>query len=147
MKEVIIYTDGACSGNPGPGGWGAVLYYGDTKKEIYGGEKLSTNNKMELQAAIEALKILKKNLSVKVILYTDSSYVKNGITSWIANWEKNNWRTSSKAPVKNKELWFELNELNKSLDIEWRWIKGHSGNEGNEIADTLARKGILELEE
>lgn len=142
-KKVIIYTDGACSGNPGKGGWGAIMMYGDTKKEIYGGKELTTNNQMELRAVIEALRSLKRSCEIE--LYTDSSYVKDGITKWIHGWKQNGWRTASKKPVKNEELWRELDEEIKRHQIDWHWVKGHAGNEYNEIADELARKGISEL--
>ncbi len=138
--DVIIYTDGACSGNPGPGGWGALLEYGGARKELFGGEAQTTNNRMELLAAIEALDALKKPCNVT--LYTDSAYVKNGITSWIHNWRRNNWRTASKKPVKNADLWQRLDEAHQRHDMNWQWIKGHAGHEGNERADELARRGI-----
>lgn len=140
-KKVVIYTDGACSGNPGKGGWGAVLVYGDKNKEISGYSELTTNNKMELQAVIEALKTLKRQCSVEI--YTDSVYVKDGITQWIHNWKKNNWRTSKKDDVKNKELWVELDKLTQEHNIEWHWVKGHSTNEMNNKVDELARREIL----
>lgn len=143
-KKVIIYTDGACSGNPGKGGWGAIMMYGDSKKEIYGGNEYTTNNQMELQAVIEALRLLKRPCEIE--LYTDSSYVKNGITQWIHGWKRNGWRTASKKPVKNEELWRELDEEIKRHEIDWHWVKGHAGNEYNEIADELARRGIAELD-
>lgn len=138
-KKVIIYTDGSCLGNPGRGGWGALLEFNGVKKELYGGEANTTNNQMELKAAIEALKALKGNCIVE--LHTDSVYVKNGITTWIKSWKKNGWRTASKKPVKNVELWQELDELVKFHDIKWLWVKGHSGNAGNEKADELANMG------
>ena len=142
-KTVEIYTDGACSGNPGPGGWGVYLIYGDVTKELYGGEADTTNNKMELTATIEALKSLKR--PCKINLYTDSSYVKDGITKWIFNWQKNNWRLRSNKPVKNIELWQSLSlELSKH-EVCWIWVKGHSGNVGNDRADELAVKGKLEI--
>ncbi len=140
-KKVTIYTDGACSGNPGKGGWGAILIYGNNKKEISGYSKLTTNNKMELQAVIEALKLLKRQCEVD--LYTDSVYVKDGITKWINNWKKNNWRTSKKDDVKNKELWVELDELTQKHNINWNWVKGHADNELNNRVDELARQEIL----
>ncbi len=139
-KIIEIYTDGACSGNPGAGGWGAVLLYKEHKKEISGGQKATTNNQMELKAVIEALKILKK--PSKIIIYTDSVYVKDGITKWIFNWKKNGWRSASKKPIKNIELWQELDELNSKHDVEYKWIKGHSGNKYNEIADQLAVNAV-----
>ena len=139
MQQVTIYTDGACSGNPGPGGWGVYLICLDSKKKIYGCAQETTNNRMELQAAIEGLKALKRRC--KVDLYTDSVYVKNGITTWIHNWLKNNWRTSSKSLVKNVDLWQSLYSEIQNHDVTWHWVKGHSGDEGNEIADQLAVKG------
>ena len=143
MKIINIYTDGACRGNPGPGGWGAILECGDYKKEIYGGAMLTTNNIMELTAVIEALKIIKKES--KIIITTDSKYVKNGITDWINNWKVKGWKTANKKPVKNKELWIQLDELKNMHDIKWEWVKGHAGHPGNEKADELANKGIDEL--
>lgn len=142
-KTVKIYTDGACSGNPGPGGWGAVLYYQDTEKELYGGEKDTTNNRMEMTAAIEALRALKQPCIVH--LYTDSTYVKDGITKWMANWKRNNWRTASKQPVKNKELWQALEEALSKHDITWHWVRGHNGDTGNERADSLAVMGCQKV--
>lgn len=143
MKEITIYTDGACSGNPGPGGWGAVLRSGRHEKEIYGGEKDTTNNRMELMAAIKALQALKK--SSVVHLYTDSTYVKDGITKWIYNWKKNGWKTANRKPVKNMDLWQELDEAIARHEIKWHWVKGHDGDEGNERADALAVKGAGEV--
>ena len=143
MKTVNIYTDGACRGNPGDGGWGVLIKYENTSKEIYGGEKNTTNNKMELKAAIEGLKAL--NESCIVNLTTDSKYVMQGITSWIDNWKKNNWKNSSKKDVKNKDLWLSLDKHVSKHEVKWFWIKGHSGHEENEIADTLANKGIDQL--
>lgn len=145
MQEdsVIIYTDGACSGNPGVGGWGVVMFYKEHCKELFGGEENTTNNKMELTAVIQALSTLKRECKVK--LYTDSVYVKEGITNWIFSWKKNNWKTSSKQEVKNKELWQKIDELTKQHKIEWFWVKGHNDNEYNEKADELARKGIAEI--
>jgi ribonuclease HI len=140
MGKVTIYTDGACSGNPGPGGWGALLLYGEHEKELYGGESETTNNRMELQAAIEALKALKR--SCEIDLYTDSQYVKGGITGWIHGWKKNGWKTSNKKPVKNAELWQALDEALKRHKVSWHWVKGHAGHEGNERADELARRGM-----
>jgi len=142
--KITIYTDGACSGNPGIGGWGAILLYKDHCKEIFGGEAESTNNRMELRAVIEALKCIKK--SIHVIVYTDSKYVQNGISEWIHNWKKNNWRGSNKKPIKNIDLWQALDqEAAKHQEIEWKWVKGHNGNKYNEIADELARKGVDSL--
>ena len=138
--KVEIYTDGACSGNPGIGGWGAYLKYKDNVKELSGSDENTTNNRMELVAAIEGLKILKK--SSKVNLYTDSVYLKDGITKWIFNWQKNNWKNANKKDVKNKDLWIQLLEVVNKHDINWIWVKGHEGNKGNEIADNLATSAI-----
>ena len=143
--EVKIYTDGACIGNPGPGGWAAIILLENEKKELFGGEKLTTNNRMELTAAIKALEFCKeqeeKQLSLKQIkIYTDSIYLKEGITIWINNWERNNWKTADKKNVKNIDLWKKLKELVKSNQIEWFWVKGHSDNPMNELADRLAKK-------
>ena len=140
MKEVIIYTDGACRGNPGPGGWGALIKFDTAEKEIFGGQNNTTNNQMELSAAIEGLSILKEPCDVE--LYTDSKYVMDGITQWIQNWKKNNWKTSAKKEVKNKELWQQLDQLMSYHQVQWHWVKGHSGDPGNETADILANKGI-----
>lgn len=138
--SVVIYTDGACSGNPGPGGWGAILMSGDHRKEIFGGEAVSTNNRMELMAAISALEALKRKSNVE--LHTDSNYLKNGITQWIHGWKRNGWRTADKKPVKNAELWQRLDELRLRHNVDWRWVKGHSGHVENERADELARQGM-----
>ena len=140
---VEIYTDGACRGNPGPGGWGVVLLAGRHKKTLHGGERQTTNNRMELTAAIEALNALKG--SRKVVLHTDSKYVMHGITEWMANWKKRGWKTSARKPVKNQDLWIALDEAIARHDIEWKWVKGHAGNDGNEEADALANLGIDEL--
>ena len=145
MMEINIYTDGSCEGNPGPGGWAALIVSSSKKEEISGGEKLTTNNRMELTAAIKALEHCsmqeEKQLSLKQIkIYTDSNYVKNGITVWINNWERNNWKTIDKKNVKNVDLWKKLKELTKSKQIEWIWVKGHSGNQMNELVDSLAKK-------
>ena len=140
MKQVIIYTDGACRGNPGPGGWGALIRLDAIEKEIFGGQVDTTNNQMELTAAIEGLAALKERCSVE--LYTDSKYVMDGITQWIQNWKKNNWRTAAKKDVKNKELWQKLDQLISQHQVQWHWVKGHSGDVGNEAADLLANKGI-----
>lgn len=140
---VTLYTDGACRGNPGPGGWGALLIYGSKEKELYGGEPQTTNNRMELTAAIRGLEALKKNCDVN--LYTDSTYVKNGIQEWMNKWKSNNWKTAAKKPVKNRELWEELDNLVSRHDVNWHWVKGHSGDAGNERADQLANRGIDEL--
>jgi len=139
--KYVIYTDGACSGNPGPGGWGAIIL-SEEKKEtnISGKEKSTTNNRMELMAPIMALRKIKK--ASKIIIYTDSIYLKNGITNWIKNWEKNGWKSSNKKPVKNKDLWVTLNKLSKEHIIDWKWVKAHAGNKYNEIADKLATKAI-----
>jgi len=137
---VEIYTDGACSGNPGPGGWGVLLRYGAKEKELFGGEKDTTNNRMELTAVIRALEALTR--PVKVRLHTDSTYVMQGITRWIHGWKKNGWKTSSKDPVKNADLWQELESATLRHTIEWRWVKGHAGHDGNERADALANKGV-----
>ena len=137
---VVIYTDGACSGNPGPGGWGAILTYGDKRKEISGGEAETTNNRMELMAAISALEALKR--SSRVELHTDSAYLKDGITKWIHGWKRNGWRTADKKPVKNAELWQQLDEARSRHDVEWHWVKGHAGHPQNERADELARGGL-----
>ena len=142
MTAVIIYTDGACKGNPGPGGWGALLSYGEHSKELSGGELDTTNNRMELRAAIEGLSALKK--ACDVTLFTDSQYVKNGVQSWMANWKKNGWKTSARKPVKNEDLWRLLDEQVIKHDVKWKWVKGHSGDPGNEKADELANKGMDE---
>ena len=143
INKVEIFTDGACKGNPGPGGWGAILRYGTTEKEIYGASKNTTNNIMELTAVIESLKNLNK--PCELIITTDSKYVKNGITEWIHNWKKNGWRTAAKKEVKNKELWIELDSLIQIHSISWDWVKGHSGHPENERADLLANVAIEEL--
>ncbi|WP_416897606.1 MAG: ribonuclease HI [Minwuia sp.] len=140
MAQVEIWTDGACSGNPGPGGWGAVLRYGDREREISGGEAATTNNRMELRAAIEALSALKRPCDV--ILHTDSIYVKDGITSWLQGWKARGWKTAAKKPVKNEDLWRELDAQNGRHRVDWRWVKGHAGDENNERADALAREGM-----
>lgn len=140
MKTVEIFTDGACSGNPGPGGWGALLRYNGKVKELSGGEALTTNNRMELTAAIEALKALRQ--PVRVELHTDSEYVKNGISSWIEGWKRNGWKTADRKPVKNAELWQSLDEARRRHDVRWHWVKGHAGHPENERADELARAGM-----
>jgi ribonuclease HI len=142
MARVEIYSDGACSGNPGPGGWGALLRYGDAEKEIWGGEAATTNNRMELMGAIKALEALTRRSTVD--LYTDSRYVRDGITGWIHNWKRNGWRTAGKKPVKNAELWQELDALIQQHDVSWHWVKGHAGHPENERADELARRGLEE---
>lgn len=136
MEQVEIFTDGACLGNPGPGGWGAILRYNGQEKEISGSEPDTTNNRMELTAVIEALKALTRSVSITV--YTDSKYVQRGISEWIHNWKKNGWRTANKKPVKNADLWRELDELSGAHEITWKWVKGHAGHPENERADTLA---------
>lgn len=140
---IEIFTDGACRGNPGPGGWGAILRSGKHEKELYGAEEETTNNRMELMAAIEALTAVKRKSDIA--LTTDSQYVRKGITEWIHNWRKNNWKTAQKKPVKNADLWQQLDELASSHNIEWHWVKGHSGHIENERADTLANIAIDEL--
>jgi ribonuclease HI len=142
MTEVVIYTDGACSGNPGRGGWGAVLESGRAKRELYGGDPATTNNRMELMAAIQALEALKRPSTVT--LYTDSKYLLDGITKWINGWQRNGWKTSAKQPVKNADLWRRLTEAMDGHDITWKWVKGHAGDPGNERADELARLGVEE---
>ena len=144
LTQVIeIYTDGACRGNPGPGGWGALLIAGKHQKTMHGGEPETTNNRMELTAAIEALNALKGHSNV--ILHTDSKYVMDGINEWMPNWKKRGWKTAAKKPVKNKDLWQALDEAVARHEIDWRWVKGHDGNPGNEMADELANRGVDEL--
>ncbi len=143
MKQVEIFTDGACRGNPGPGGWGALLRYQGKERKLYGGAADTTNNRMELQAAIEALRALSE--SCQVVLTTDSVYVKNGITTWLEGWKQKGWKTAGRKPVKNVDLWQALDEQNQRHQVEWRWVKGHSGHRENEIADQLANRGIDEL--
>lgn len=143
MKKLVIYTDGACSGNPGPGGWAAILRYGDKEKRISGGEKHTTNNRMELLAAIKSLEALKEGCEIE--LYTDSEYVKNGITKWIRDWEKRNWRTASKKPVKNVDLWQQLDLMTKKHKIIWHWVRGHSDNVFNNEVDEMAVKAREEV--
>ena len=140
--EINIWTDGACSGNPGPGGWGVLLIAGTRRKELFGGAPDTTNNRMELMAAIEALNALKK--ASRVTLHTDSTYVKDGLTKWIHGWKKNGWKTAAKKPVKNKDLWQALESACARHEIDWVWVKGHAGDEGNEKADELARRGAEE---
>ena len=140
MTEVVIYTDGACKGNPGPGGWGVWLQSGGHEKELWGGDRLTTNNRMELTAVIEALASLKRRCHVT--LYTDSESVRNGITKWIHGWKERGWKTADKKPVKNVELWQRLDGLNAAHDVDWRWVKGHAGDPGNERADQLANRGV-----
>ena len=139
-KAVEIFTDGACRGNPGPGGWGAILRFDGVEKELFGGEAATTNNKMELTAVIRALEALKQPSKVRV--YTDSQYVQKGIREWIHSWKRNGWKTADKKDVKNKELWVELDELRRRHEIEWHWVKGHAGHPENERADALANRGI-----
>ena len=143
MKQVEAFTDGACRGNPGPGGWGALLRFGDHERELWGGEDNTTNNRMELTAAIEALRALKE--PCRVHLTTDSEYVRKGITEWLESWKRRGWKTSAKKPVKNEDLWRTLDEESSRHEIEWHWVKGHSGHRENEIADQLANRGIDEL--
>lgn len=143
MKRVVIYTDGACRGNPGPGGWGVWLSTGQHEKELYGADMLTTNNRMELLAAIEALTALRSRCEVE--LYTDSEYVRRGITEWLPRWKANGWKTAARKPVKNDDLWRQLDELVTGHSIEWHWVKGHSGNAGNDRADDLANRAIDEL--
>ena len=140
MNEVEIYTDGACRGNPGPGGWGVWMIAGGHEKELFGGDADTTNNRMELMAVIEALRALKR--PCKVILHTDSQYVQKGISEWIHKWKARGWRTADKKLVKNVDLWMELDQARAQHDIDWRWIKGHAGHEGNEKADQLANTGV-----
>jgi len=143
MDQILIYTDGACKGNPGPGGWGALLVAGANEKELYGGEANTTNNRMELMAVIEALSALKR--PCQVVIHTDSQYVLKGITEWMSGWKAKGWKTASKAPVKNVDLWQALDEATSKHQIEWRWVKGHSGHAGNERADQLANRGVDNL--
>ena len=138
--RVSIWTDGACSGNPGPGGWGAILRYGDKTKELSGGEPLTTNNRMELSGAIGALEALTRPCAIE--LHTDSQYLRNGVLTWMKNWKRNGWRTADKKPVKNEDLWRRLDEAKERHEIDWRWVKGHAGDEMNERADELARAGM-----
>jgi len=141
LKTVVIYTDGACKGNPGPGGWGALLEYDGRRKELFGGEPHTTNNRMELVAVIRALEALTRESDVAI--YTDSQYVKNGIEAWIHGWKRNGWKTSDKKPVKNEDLWRELDQLATRHRISWHWVRGHADNPGNERADELANQGVI----
>ena len=145
VAPVQIWTDGACSGNPGPGGWGVLMTFRDEEKELSGGEFETTNNRMELTAAIEALRALKR--PCRVDLHTDSQYVRGGITEWLENWKRRNWRTAAKKPVKNDDLWRQLDEETQRHDITWHWVKGHAGDPGNERADELARQGMAPYKE
>ncbi len=140
MKHVTIYTDGACSGNPGPGGWGATLIYNESRKDLSGGEVETTNNRMEMLAAINALEALKQRC--KVDLYTDSEYLRKGITEWVKGWKARNWRTSSNKPVKNQDLWVRIDDLTSQHDVTFHWVKGHAGHPENEYVDNLARQAI-----
>ena len=140
--KVTIYTDGACKGNPGPGGWGVVLKSSDKEKHLYGGETLTTNNRMEMTAVIQALKALK--LPCHISLYTDSKYVMQGVTEWMGGWKARGWKTAGKDPVKNVDLWQEIDHLLGKHEIDWHWVKGHAGHPGNELADALANKGVEE---
>ena len=145
MEEIIVYTDGGCSGNPGPGGWGIVVIANGEARQLSGGEKITTNNRMELTAAISALSVIQNTPSFngkKIIVNIDSQYVKNGITVWIKSWKQKGWKTADKKPVKNQDLWQQLDELNSNLNVEWNWVKGHSGIEYNEICDQLCQKEI-----
>ncbi|MCP8686898.1 MULTISPECIES: ribonuclease HI [Marinobacterium] len=142
-NSVKIYTDGACKGNPGPGGWGALLRYGDVEKQLFGGEKNTTNNRMELMAAIEALAALTKPCVVD--LTTDSQYVRKGITEWMRNWKRNGWKTAARQPVKNADLWQRLDTEVARHEVKWHWVKGHSGHPENELADELANKGVEQI--
>ncbi len=139
-KHITIHTDGACSGNPGPGGWGALLHWNGNERELSGGEDHTTNNRMEMRAAIEALQALKQ--PCRVDLYTDSTYVRDGITKWLDGWKARGWKTAAKKPVKNADLWMELEEAAARHDVTWHWVKGHAGHDGNERADELARQGL-----
>lgn len=139
-KTVEIWTDGACKGNPGVGGWGALMQWGEHTRELFGGEAHTTNNRMEIMAVIQALSVLKR--SSKVIIHTDSQYVKNAMTAWLTSWKQNGWRTSSRKPVKNSDLWQQLDSLVSKHDVSWRWVRGHTGDPGNERADFLANKGV-----
>ena len=140
METVEIYTDGACKGNPGAGGWGALLVSGEHEKELFGGEAQTTNNRMELMAVFQALNALKRPCNV--ILHTDSQYVQKGITEWLSGWKARGWKTASKAPVKNVDLWQALDDARARHSVDWRWVKGHAGHDGNERADALANKGV-----
>ena len=138
--SIKVYTDGACKGNPGPGGWGVYIQSNEDEKELYGGNPETTNNQMEMQAALEALKHLKDEDGV-IELYTDSNYLRQGITEWIHKWKTNNWKTAAKKPVANRDLWIEISDLNEKMNVQWNWVKGHAGDPGNERADELANIG------
>ena len=138
--SIKVYTDGSCRGNPGPGGWGVYIQLNDEEKDLYGGNPETTNNQMEMQAALEALKYLKDKDEV-IELYTDSNYLRQGITEWIHKWKLNNWRTAAKKPVANRDLWIEISDLNEKMNVQWNWVKGHAGDPGNERADQLANLG------
>ena len=138
--SIKVYTDGACKGNPGPGGWGVYIKFNNEEKDLYGGNPETTNNQMEMQAALEALKYLKDE-DEAIKLYTDSNYLRQGITDWIHKWKLNNWRTAAKKPVANRDLWIEISDLNEKMNVEWNWVKGHAGDPGNERADKLANMG------
>lgn len=143
--SLVIYTDGACSGNPGPGGWGVLMQFGEKEKELYGGEPDTTNNRMELMATIEALRAIKPNFKGEITLWTDSTYVLKGITEWIHGWKKRGWKNSAKKAVKNVDLWKELDAVNAKFNVKWKWVKGHAGVDGNERADELARLGVEQV--
>lgn len=142
-QTLNIWTDGACKGNPGVGGWGVLLKYGDKEKHLFGGEPDTTNNRMELMAVIKALQAITRPCDI--VIHTDSQYVKNGMTLWMSNWKQNNWRNSAKKPVKNVDLWQQLDQLVQEHNVSWLWVRGHAGDPGNEMADTLANKGVQSL--
>ena len=142
--SIKVYTDGACKGNPGIGGWGVYIKTSDYEKDLYGSSRETTNNQMEMQAALEALKYLKDKNDL-IELYTDSNYLRQGITEWIHKWKKNNWRTAARKPVANRELWIQISDLNEKMDVEWHWVKGHAGDPGNERADQLANLGAEDV--
>ncbi len=143
MQRVEVFSDGACRGNPGPGGWGALLRFGEVEKELCGGEPETTNNRMELMAAIRALEALKR--PCQVVITTDSQYVRKGMTEWLEGWKARNWRTAARKPVRNQDLWQRLDELVEQHQVEWHWVRGHTGHPGNERADTLANRGLDEM--
>lgn len=143
--SLVIYTDGACSGNPGPGGWGVLMQFGEVEKELYGGEPDTTNNRMEMQATIEALRAIKPGFTGDITLWTDSTYVLKGITEWIHGWKKRGWKNSQKKDVKNVDLWKDLDAINAQFDVNWKWVKGHAGVDGNERADELAGLGVEQV--